>query len=537
MAIIQDTGTQPTTPTATPPTRNRVPATRQFPNQPGGRHRPPPRRGGGGGGGGGGTPPPDNPLTRPMTYEELQKQVADEVAAQISAENAPLQAQANTLTGQESTAQSELQAEQATLLPYIQSNAQAVDQANKDALSMEQSVFQAAGQRLNSLKQDAASEAQQLAQQIGGPVSTGEFTSTLDPYITAGAESGATNILHGLGISQANTQEAHQFAGQVFPAMMTEEQNRSRSYFEDQIKTLQDQMSQNAGAKSALIGQDLSDAIDKERTFELNLKSAALEKLKANRDWQATKLQLQHDSARLALSKKASAISESGVTGVYKGRPTLEAMKLSADEKLAAQRLGLSEAEYKARLSKYTVSTKAARAKDLNTGTTNAMSIIDSAMNPNGGKPITMTVKTYIKKGSPMAFRAESGKMGSGVHYDPQRKQWYTYQRVTQTPADWAKQGGYTGPVPISDPNRLYDLVRGSVPDLPKKVVVQLVRAKTGQQNWSPGQKTSYTGNELQGLTRDELVGLASDRGLRRIGSNYSRQQLVDYILHHHQVP
>jgi hypothetical protein len=536
--MAQTPGDGPLTPptTGTPRTPSVYPApgpgpVRTHPRPPVRRHRVPPPRRRGGGGGGGVPPPVNDPIRQPMTYEQLQQQVADEVASQINAENAPLKAQADTLGGQETAAQKELQSEQAALMPYIQHSADQVGQFNKDALSMEQSVFQAAGSRMSSMQQDQAAEAQKLAQQMGGPVATGEFTEGLQPFSDALPGAQATNMLEGLGIASAGNQEAQQFAGQVFPALMTEEQAKSKGYFEDQIKTLRDQITQNASGKSALIGSTLADALDKERTFELNVKTAQLDKLKANRDWQATKTQLAHDSARLGLSKKASALSEAGVTGRYKGKPTMEAIKLSADQRLQAQRLGLSATEFQQRLAASTMKASDARAKDITDASQNAASFLDSAMNPNGGKPITRTTKHWIPHHSPENLAAASGR-SSQYHYDPQRKQWYLYQRETLTPEEWAQRGGYSGPTPITDPNRLYNLVRGEVPNLPKKALINLVRAKTGQQNWSPGQKTSHTGEELHSLTRDELMGIAADRGLRRPTGKWGKQQLIDYILH-----
>src|SRR6266702_3047472 len=171
-----------------------------------------------------------NPVSTPMSYAELMAEAEQQAQAELQGQNAPLIAQEQTLGSQQQAAQKEIGSEFSDLMPYVQSSAQAVEQSQHDALAMEQSIFQAAGIRMNQMKQQQAEEAQQLAQQIGGPVAAGEFTSALSPYESQMPAQAAAGMLHGLGLAQADTNEAQQFAGQVFPALRTEDQAKSDSF-------------------------------------------------------------------------------------------------------------------------------------------------------------------------------------------------------------------------------------------------------------------------------------------------------------------
>jgi hypothetical protein len=113
------------------------------------------------------------------------------------------------------------------------------------------------------------------------------------------------------------------------------------------------------------------------------------------------------------------------------------------------------------------------------------MTVLDAAYDPTNGKPVTMTTKQYIPKHSLQEVRAISGKT-TNAHYDPKKKQWYTYERLTLTAKQWAQRRGYTGTQPITDPQQLFELVRAEVPGLSRNAVIKMVRAKTGQSDWNP---------------------------------------------------
>jgi hypothetical protein len=423
-----------------------------------------------------------------MSYSQLMAEAEAQAQSETQGQNAPLIAQEQTLGSQQQGASNQIGSMFDQLMPYVQGSAQQVQQAKNDSLALEQSIFQAAGQRMNQLKQQQAEEAQQLAQQIGGPVATGEFTAALSPYESQMPAQAAANMMHGLGLAQADTEEAQQFAGQVFPALRTEQQAKSNSFFQDQIKTLQNQITQNEAGKSALTNSKLTDLLNNERSFRLNVAQAAEAKLKDKHDWQATQAQLHADDVRLGLSKQAAQLSKAGVTGKFQGKPTIQAIHLDQEQKLAAQRMGISAAEFQARLQHSTESTKLQQQRLGIQQTKAGMTALDAAYDPTNGKPVTMTTKTYIPKGSLAEVRAISGKT-TNAHYDPQKKQYYQYERLTLTAKQWAQRRGYTGTKPVTDPNQLFHLVRSEVPGLSRTAVIRMVRAKTGQENWSPSGK------------------------------------------------
>lgn len=471
---------------------------------------------------------PTGSVAAPQTWDQLWTQAQQQAGTEVGAQTAPLQASSTSLQGQEAGAEGQISNEFGQILPYVGASAQREEAFNNQSLQMEQGIFQAAGQRMNDLAQNRAAEAQQLAQKMGGPVATGEFLQGIAPYENAFPSMAAGEMLHSLGLSTAHAGEAEAFAGKVFPALETEEQAKSRSFFENQIKQNQDQINTLNASKSGLANDKLTSLVQNERQYELDLKNAALDRLKSNRDWQATQHQLKNDDARLALET-------AGTTGTYKGKPTLENIKLTVSQQQAAERLGISEARLKQTIAKSTESSQIQQERLSAQVSKNGMSVIDAAMNPNKGRPITMTTKVNIPPGSLAELRAESGKM-SDAHYDPKTKSWYQYQRLTLSPQDWAKRGGYSGTTPVSDPQQLFDLVRGSVPLLSPKAVVNLVRAKTGLKNWSPGQPSTYSGNDLGKMSQNQLKGIAEGRGWKP-GMGGTKQNLMDFILHHNPAP
>jgi hypothetical protein len=102
------------------------------------------------------------------------------------------------------------------------------------------------------------------------------------------------------------------------------------------------------------------------------------------------------------------------------------------------------------------------------------------------------------------------------------------------TAQEWQQQTGEGGNAqhPITDPNRLFDYMRGSLPQLGRKHTINLIRAQTGLKNWKPGQKTNYTGHDLQVMPIAELKGLGRIYGMPNVGgAKTTRQMLVDFIL------
>jgi hypothetical protein len=469
---------------------------------------------------------PPNPITTPMTYQQLQDLAQQQAAASIAGQNAPLQAQVTTLGGQETAARGNIAQEASALLPYAQQSAQAVQQANDNALSMEQQVFAAAGTRMNQLHQAAASEAQQLAQQMGGPVSTGQFTQALEPFEEALPNVQAGGTLNALGLSMAGTQEAQQFAGQVFPAMMSEESAKSDAFFNDQIKTLNNQIDANAGTKSDLVNSDLNTLLQSERQFRLSTITNQRDAKAAAMNEKVQRQGLADDKIRNQLSQGAA--KRAGIAlGVSEQRAQASITHMTNQDRIQAQKLGLSVAEFKQRAAHQAQTAKEGAARVSDSISKDAVTMIQAAM--GGGKPVSMTHRAYVP-GSASAF-----KVPAGAFYDPQRKQYYKVVHETIPASQWSQMTG-RGPAgvhPITDPNGLYEYMRGSLPELGRQKTINLIRAQTNKPNWSPGQKVSYSSNDLHNMPLSELSGLARDNGYAgKLGKMANRQRIVDYLMH-----
>jgi len=181
-----------------------------------------------------------NPITTPYTIAQLQTLAQQQAASTITGEVAPLQSQVKTYQGEQAQARQDISQEGSQLLPYVNASAQAVQSSQDEATQQEMNVFAAEGTRMNQVHQQLAAQAQQLAQQMGGPVSTADFTQSIAPYEAQVPAAQAGGVLNALGVAQGNTEEAQAFAGQVFPALMTNEQAKSAAFFNDQTKTLND---------------------------------------------------------------------------------------------------------------------------------------------------------------------------------------------------------------------------------------------------------------------------------------------------------
>jgi len=467
-----------------------------------------------------------NPITQAYTYEQLQAQAKAAIEAQISGENAPLQAQVGSYTSQEEAARANIGAEFGSLMPYVQSSAQNVTRAQADALSMEQQIFQASGQRMNALHQQQAKEAQDLAQQMGGPVSTGDYTGTLAPYEQGLSESQGSTMLNALGNAMTDTVEAQKFAGQVFPAMQTEDQAKSDSYFRDQIKQLQDQINANEGQRSTLTNAKLQDLVTQERAFHQQQLQNQLDRKKAAHDWKVQQQQIASSKLSSQLSKAAAKRANISL-GQAQQRINIERQHVTASDRLAAQRLGLSVAEFKQRQAHELQTARQGQTRLSLSASKDAASVIDAAM--GGGKPVSTTHRAYIPK-SASAFKAPAG-----AYWDPKKKQYYKVVHEDMSAGEFMQNGvGH----PVHDPNRLYDLVRGTIPQLGRKATINLVRAKTGLKGWSPGKQMPTGGDNLQSMSLGELKGLARDAGYKGpLGKNARKQAIVDYLMHAHPHP
>jgi hypothetical protein len=460
----------------------------------------------------------------PQTTADLAATAQAQATQQTTAAEAPYQNQIDLYQTQAKQAAGDVSSEYASLLPQVQAAATSVQGANDQALAAEQSIWQSAGTRLNQLAQSQASEAQQMAQQIGGPVGgTALLTEGLEPYMAAFPSAEAGSLLNALGLSQAGEQMAETFAGRVFPAMQTEDEAKARNFYDDKISTAQDSINSLESQKAGLVNDKYTTLLQNERQFELDLATKQADALKAQRDWTVAQHTLKNDDTRLAI--------EEGNYQDSRAKTAADITHISTQDRLAAERLGITAQHYTVLAQHYQETTAIAQQRADVQQRTNAMSLLDAAMGYS--KAITLTQKQVLSGAQLNSVQLSliQGKRVPDVWYDGKTKQWYQYQRVTQTPQEWAQAGGPNGATHITDPNQLYSILIGA--NVNKSLAESLIKARTGLGDWAPGKQVNYAAPDLAQKSLDELRGIATQRGLKSATGVKNKQRLMDFIMAH----
>jgi len=496
-------------------------------------------------GGGGGMPSP-SPSGDSSPTDPLLKQAQEAAALEISGQVNPLQAQISGLQSNQQAAAAAIGQEFQQILPSVADSASRLEAANANNLNAAQQIFQQAGSQLNTLQQNAAAQAQRLAQQVGGPVSSGQFTSASDPYAQAAAAGSATEAMTQLELGQAANRSAEVFAGQVFPALATEQQAKNRQYYQDQIKTIQDEITKIQATKGTLVSDNLAKLQTAQKQYQLDLANLKLKKINDQHNWDSKTrsldqkdIQLQHDSQKLGLMwgalqqqgyfKGISADQAARRLDQGAARIKLEGTRVTNQENEAWARIGLQKAALNARINHYTETEKISNERLSVQQQKNAMSLVDAAMAPGGGKPVTLTTRIDLAANDPAVITAMEGKGSADIHRDPKTHQWYEYKRMTLTPQQWAARSGIQNTGGVHDPNALYQLLIDN--HTPTKMAQGIVRAKTGMSDWSPGQKTSYTPADLAKMAIPKLDALARQRGFTGDTSTLTKQRAIDFIV------
>lgn len=403
----------------------------------------------------------------PTSDDQLAKDVNESVAAAIAAEVAPLQQMLGQTERTRDTALTDIGNLFGTLQPAVQQSADAVRTSYDQALAGEKSVFNEAAARLNDLRQSTAQRAQALAQQIGAPVSLESmFTSGIAQEQGLQGLEAAGGLLHGIGLGQAGVEEAQAFSGKVFPLMRAEEENRTRSQFDNQIKEIQAEITRIRQTKGARVDEELTKRRLQEREF-------ALQRAQANRDFYLARQSLKTERERLALQRQ-ELYGESPT-----GKPTLEAKKMNKEQKLQKQEF-------------------------LNARKQNAMDLLEAYTNP-GAQKVTQTQMVPVEgPDSPGAFWNGS--------------QWVRYENVTQM----VKSPTYSHPGEVYEKimTRLGVDERGN-PGF-AKWLQQMVGNATGNTGWVYGQAPeagrrsgsppprrdfkTYTHQQLLGMSPAQLI-------------------------------
>ena len=406
------------------------------------------------------------PITAVRTPDQLKTAATSEVESELQGQVAPLETEVSTLGTREKNALADIGKLFGGIQPHVDAAAQAVQGSFDAAQEAQAGIFSAAARRLNELKQSRAQEAQALAQQMGGPVAVGEFTAGVEPAQSMLANLGAGAQLHTNLFAQAGVQEANDWSGKVFPLIQTEETARARTKYEADIKAIEDQISTIKGTKSSKINARVSDMLVKEREFALQQKQQGLDKLKADRDWQATLRTLRNDEKRIDMAKKEFDLRRAEVTGTIDGKPTLEARQLTATQKAQARAANMTDLEYKQRLSEFKQTAKLAAQKLAAAKRVTWAEYLDSAINPQPGKEVKITQAVPVT-----ATQAIRDKNAYPDNSSPTK-----YSKLittTQTPIA----------EPITDPNDLIDYLVAHL--VPKKIAVNMVKTRLNlPKNW-----------------------------------------------------
>jgi hypothetical protein len=399
------------------------------------------------------------PITATQTKAQITSAAEAQVQAELQGQISPLEGRVGSLETDRDRALKDIAAMFGNIQPSVDAAAQNVQASYNQATAAQSNIFAAANQRMSELRQSRAQEAQAMAQQMGGPVAIGEFTESVTPHQTALAQLGAGSMLHGLAYAQAGVQQANAFAGNVFPLIRTEETAKGRQYYEDQIKTIEDEITDLKQTKTSKVNAKANEMLVREREFALQKSQQALEKLKANRDWKATIRTLKNDEARLDMAEEQFALQQAGVTGEYKGKPTLAAKQLTAEEKRSAAAMGLSEREFQLRKAELTKSATLKNKQLAAAQRATWAEYLDAAVNPQPGKTVTTTRAVPVPP-----ELAIQGK-GGNVYKDASSPTGYS--KLVKTEDTVTTQ-------PITNPHALVEFLMSH--NVPKKIAVNMVK-------------------------------------------------------------
>lgn len=414
------------------------------------------------------TPAPGD-ITAIRTPEELRRIAEQSVGAEIAGEVNPLKGQVGTLQSQETSNLAGIRDMFGSILPFSAGAAERVGTAYDTAEAQQQSIFAQATLRMNQLRQSRAQEAQALAQEMGGPVSVGEFTSSMGFEPEALANLGAGQQLHTLQYGMADVGLANAFAGRVLPLVQTEETAKARQFYEDKITEIQKQIATLEGTKTSKVNAAANDLQIKEREFALQKTQQALDKLKADHDWAATQRTLKGEERRIALAERQFKLEEAGVTGTFKGKPTLAKQTLTANEKAQAAAAGMTNKEFQLRKTQQEGASRLAAQRFALTQRATWAQYLDMAINPAPGKTITETIKIPVDK---------PNVLDKDIYHEVVNGKdvYYKLKNVS-------RQGDAASP--ISDPTDLVDYLISH--NVPKNVAVKMVRARLQIPNWQYG--------------------------------------------------
>lgn len=404
------------------------------------------------------------PVGKVRSQDALRQIAESQVAGDIQGQVSPYEAEIGSAKRREQWALGDVSKMFSTLQPYVSQAANKVGESWQQATAGQSQIFDSAQQRLAALKQGRAAEAQAIAQEIGGPVGMTEFMKA-----TAGAEEAlpmvtGNSLLHGLGMAEAGTQEAQAFAGKVFPALRVETQAKARNFYEDQIKTAEQQIASIKSGAKGKQNERYNELLTAERTYAQGQATLGLQKTQAAHDWVATKAGIAQENKRIQMAQDQFKQTQdlAKTTEAHRHGETVKAE--TAQEKQFQKTYGLNVRQQRA-AEKQAATAKVAASRQT------ATELIDWMVTGHS---------TDVKRSTDIPVAAPPrGKIPKGYyHYSvpdpkhpkgPKIQQWFYRSETTTTQQDRA---------PVKDPYQVVDFLIAE--KIPRAMAVTLVRTKFG---------------------------------------------------------
>jgi hypothetical protein len=188
---------------------------------------------------------------------------------------------------------------------------------------------------------------------------------------------------------------------------------------------------------------------------------------------------------------------------------------MTAQDKLAAREMGLSEKEFAVKSWELGQQSKVNAQKLAVEQRRAAMEIVDAAMNPGSGKTIKQTVTTEVDQQTAILNKKAYSIKG------PDGKTHYFLDRSVELPANQIPA--------IQDPQKLFNLLTGY--RIPPKMAENIVESRLGVPEFEPG-KLKYSGKELKAMGFSQLRGVAIQLGFKPDPKTpRTRKYLVNYVL------
>jgi hypothetical protein len=199
------------------------------------------------------------------------------------------------------------------LMPYAQNAAKFVGDYYDASIARENNIYEQAQGRLSMIRAQRAAEAQQFAQQTGGPVNVEAFLAPLNTSMVELPNAMQNTLFHSNMLAQGGVQEAEAWAGRVFPMIRVEQEQQLRAEFQARIDAAQKEIDRIKAEASTREQTRLEELQQQEREYKLEQARLALDRLKADRDWRSTQQQLANQRRQLADDR-------AGILGYYEGR-------------------------------------------------------------------------------------------------------------------------------------------------------------------------------------------------------------------------